>query len=80
MSGSSTLCNASERGSRLKVWKTKPISRFRICASSSSSICATLRPLNSYLPAVGVSRQPSMFISVDLPLPDGPMMARYSLR
>ena len=41
---------------------------------------ATFLPLNSYLPVVGVSRQPSMFIMVDLPLPLGPMMARYSLR
>ncbi len=80
MSGSSTLRSASERGSRLKVWKTKPISRLRMSASSSSTIAATSLPLNSYRPDVGVSRQPSMFISVDLPEPDGPMMARYSLR
>jgi len=35
-SGSSTLWRASARGSRLKVWKTKPISWFRMRASSSS--------------------------------------------
>ena len=29
---------------------------------------------------LGVSRQPIMFISVDLPEPDGPMMATYSPR
>ena len=31
-----------------------------------------------YSPSVGVSRQPAMFISVDLPLPDGPSTLRYS--
>ena len=29
---------------------------------------------------LGVSRQPMRFISVDLPEPDGPMMATYSPR
>src|SRR6266404_6306156 len=37
-------------------------------------------PFNSYRPALGVSRQPTKFISVDLPEPDGPMMATYSPR
>ena len=37
-------------------------------------------PLSQYSPDVGVSRQPITFISVDLPEPDGPMMATYSLR
>ena len=32
------------------------------------------------LPFVGVSRQPIRFISVDLPEPDGPMIATYSPR
>ena len=32
------------------------------------------------LPFEGESRQPIKFISVDLPDPDGPMMATYSLR
>jgi len=40
-------------------------------ASSSSFISATFFPLNSYRPEVGVSRQPSMFMSVDFPLPLG---------
>ncbi len=38
----------------------------------------TLVPLSQYSPEVGVSRQPSRFISVDLPEPDGPMSATYS--
>ena len=29
-------------------------------------------------PSLGTSRQPMMFIIVDLPDPDGPMMATYS--
>src|SRR5580765_3088270 len=37
-------------------------------------------PLSQYSPRVGVSRQPRMFMSVDLPEPDGPMMARYWFR
>jgi hypothetical protein len=39
----------------------------------------TSRPSSSYDPLVGRSRQPTMFISVDLPEPDVPMMATYSL-
>ena len=35
-------------------------------------------PLSKYLPLLGVSRQPIRFISVDLPEPDGPMIATYS--
>jgi hypothetical protein len=31
-----------------------------------------------YSPAVGVSKQPMMFISVDLPDPEGPMMEMNS--
>src|SRR5690242_20309840 len=49
-------------------------------ASSSSSISETFLPLSQYWPCVGVSRQPIRFINVDLPEPDGPMMAMYSPR
>src|SRR5678816_3293569 len=79
MRGSSTLCSAVERARRLKVWKTKPISLFRICANSSSFISLTSFSLNQYSPLVGVSRQPIRFINVDLPDPDGPMIATYSV-
>jgi len=41
MSGSSTLCSAVARGSRLNVWKTNPISSLRMRASSSSFISLT---------------------------------------
>ena len=58
----------------------KPISLLRISASWLSSIWLTCTPFSSYSPEVGVSRQPIRFISVDLPEPDGPMMATYSPR
>jgi hypothetical protein len=79
-SGSSTLCSAVARGSRLNVWNTKPISRLRTRASASSFMSDTSEPLSQYSPEVGVSRQPTRFISVDLPEPDGPMIATYSFR
>src|SRR6476646_4799811 len=40
----------------------------------------TRAPLSQYSPSFGVSRQPMTFIRVDLPDPDGPMIATYSLR
>src|SRR5215472_5401221 len=49
-------------------------------ASSSSPISETFLPFSQYSPLVGVSRQPIRFISVDLPEPDGPMIAMYSPR
>src|ERR1700722_9425781 len=49
-------------------------------ASSSSSSSLTNWAFNQYSPFVGVSRQPIKFIIVDLPEPDGPMMATYSPR
>src|SRR2546422_7843386 len=78
MRGSSTLCRADARGSRLKVWKTKPISLLRIRASSSSARSETFCPLSQYSPPVGVSRQPIRFMSVDFPEPDGPITATRS--
>src|ERR1700728_1912073 len=71
MSGSSTFCRAVARASRLKVWKTKPISLLRMRASWSSSSSLTSWPFSQYLPLEGVSRQPMRFIRVDLPDPDG---------
>ena len=46
---------------------------------SSSSPC-TSAPFSRYVPAVGVSRQPRRFMSVDLPEPDWPTMATNSPR
>src|SRR5213596_27651 len=78
MSGSSTLCSAVARGSRLNVWNTKPISLLRMRARASSDKSLTFCPFSQYSPAVGVSRQPTRFMRVDLPDPDGPMTATYS--
>src|SRR6185295_14965196 len=57
-----------------------PISSLRMRASSLSFIWLTCLLLSRYEPLVGVSRHPIRFISVDLPDPDGPMMATYSPR
>src|ERR1041384_6169770 len=38
------------------------------------------KPSRMYWPAVGVSRQPNRFIKVDLPEPDGPIIATNSPR
>src|SRR5215470_20341471 len=47
-------------------------------ASSSSSSSLTSLPASQYLPALGESRQPIRFISVDFPEPEGPIIATYS--
>ena len=49
-----------------------------LVANSSSAIFATEVPFRIYSPADGVSRQPIMFIKVDLPDPEGPIRATYS--
>src|SRR5256885_12871303 len=77
-SGISTLCKALVRGIRLKLWKTNPIFRLRMRASWSSSNLATSVPSRRYRPLVGTSRQPRMFINVDLPEPLAPMIATNS--
>ncbi len=65
-------------GSRLNPWKTNPLCRLRITASSSRPRRLTSCPSRVYVPSVGVSRHPRMFMSVDLPEPDGPMTAPNS--
>ena len=50
--------------------------RLRTLASCRSSSSLTSTPPSRYWPSSAMSRQPSRFISVDLPDPDGPMMAR----
>ena len=52
----------------------------RISASWLRSSAATVSPESTYSPEVGVSRQPRMFMRVDLPEPEGPTTATYSLR
>ena len=50
----------------------------RISDSFDSLLPMMFSPARLYVPAVGRSRQPMMFISVVLPEPDGPMIATYS--
>jgi hypothetical protein len=65
---------------RLKLWKTNPILRLRICASWNSSSSPVAIPSMRYFPPVGESRHPMMFIMVDLPDPDAPTIATNSPR
>ena len=62
-------------GTRLKDWKTKPISSRRSRVSSLSlSLPSSRSPMNTS-PEVAVSRAAQQCISVDLPEPLGPMIA-----
>src|SRR5690606_36877633 len=58
----------------------KPKCSRRNCASSSASSSDVARPEIRYSPSDGRSRQPRIFISVDLPEPDAPMIATISPR
>ena len=62
-------------GSRLNDWKMKPIRsrRSRVSALSLSEVIS-VSPRNTW-PEVGRSRPASMCSSVDLPEPEGPMIA-----
>ena len=55
-----------------------PMVALRIAESSSSFIAAASRPFSRQEPLLGRSRRPIMFISVDLPQPEGPMIASRS--
>src|SRR5574341_860638 len=54
-----------------------PIRRPRASDNSSSGMCETSVPPRKYRPAVGRSRHPIKFSMVDLPEPEGPMIATY---
>ena len=77
-SASSTFSNTVNSSIRLKLWKMKPIFPRRSAFSFASLQPATLRPSNQYSPDVGTSSSPRTDSSVDLPQPDGPVMATYS--
>ena len=62
-------------GSRKKRWKTKPMRVRRMRLRSASDKRATSRSSKSIDPLVGVSTQPIRCSSVDLPQPDGPVIA-----
>ena len=62
-------------GSRLKAWKTKPIrSRRSRVSSRGEQAPSSMSPTNAR-PEVSVSSPATQCISVDLPEPDGPMIA-----
>ena len=63
------------RGIRLKHWKTKPILRLRTMRLAPLVEPAHVDAVEQVAAAGGASRQPMMFISVDLPEPDAPMTA-----
>jgi hypothetical protein len=78
-----TFSSAVRVGTRLKSWKTKPISRARIRVRSPSPSSTMSRP--SKLSSgrgpssrSGAWRSPRMCIKVLLPEPDGPMIATIS--
>ena len=72
------MAKAVVRGMRLKLWNTNPIFRFRTTPSAKLSSVATGTPSRKYWPSVGWSKHPMMCIKVLLPLPEAPMIARYS--
>ncbi len=76
--GSSTFLMADVRGNRLNVWNTKPTYLHRMSASALSLSRDTSWRFRKYSPAVGRSRQPITFMKVDLPEPEGPMIATNS--
>ena len=61
-------------GTRLNAWKTKPM-RSRRSSVSCLSSGAEIDVADETEPEVSVSRPATQCISVDLPEPDGPMMA-----
>ncbi len=80
VSGRLMFSAAVSVGSRLNVWKMKPILSRRNCVSARSLSVVISWPSIQTLPAVGWSSPARMCISVDLPEPDGPMIAVYAPR
>ena len=74
-SGRTRFSSAVRTGSRLKNWKTKPSLSRRSLVSAPSSRPVISSPSSVTVPEVGVSRPARMCIRVDLPEPDGPMIA-----
>ena len=62
-------------GTRLNAWKTKPIlSRRSRVSCFSERLLRSASPMKTW-PEVSVSRPARQCMSVDLPEPDGPMIA-----
>lgn len=73
--GSRIFCSAVSVGSRLNDWKTNPtrLRRSRVSARSPNWEIS-VSPIRTE-PEVGVSSPARQCMSVDLPEPDGPMIA-----
>src|SRR5438552_9068424 len=77
-SGQATFSSAVKVGNRLKLWKTKPISRRRRSLRALSRRQPRSRPPSSTRPALGESRPAIRLSSVLLPEPLGPRIATKS--
>ena len=73
-SGMDTFSTAVIDGNRLNCWKMKPMCCSRKFTSCDSLIFSKCCPAITMLPRVGFSSPAIMLSSVDLPLPDRPMM------
>ena len=76
--GRRMFSSAVRVGSRLKDWKMKPSWSRRTAVSCLSFMPDKSCPAMKTLPEVGVSRPAMQCRRVDLPEPDGPMMAANS--
>src|SRR5471030_2639547 len=65
-------------GMRWNCWKMKPIFSARKRFNSAADICEMLVPWIQTSPLLGWSRQPIRLTRVDLPEPEGHMMASHS--
>src|SRR5574344_2186302 len=63
---------------RFGAGKTNPMRPLRYAVRSRSFRCPTSSSPSQYLPSVGLSSSPRIFSNVDLPQPEGPMMATNS--
>jgi hypothetical protein len=73
--GSVMFSRALSTGIRLNAWKTKPSLSRRSAVNRLSSRFASSWPSTTTEPDVGRSSPASRCMSVDLPEPDGPMIA-----
>lgn len=73
-----TLSKTVVLWSKLKDWKTNPISSLRKEANSLSSNLETSLPLKINFPPEALSSKPKICIKVDFPDPEGPIMATNS--
>ena len=78
--GSVMFSSAVRVGTRLNAWKTKPIRSRRSAVSFLSDSPASSTPPMATEPEVTLSRPARQCIRVDLPEPDGPMIAVNSPR